>query len=142
MEEATHEWPATLDAVPAIGAWVLERASLAGAEPDAAQDFRLSVDEIVTNAITHGGASRLVLAVQRLPGAVRIVVRDDARPFDPGTAPTPDLHAPAETRRVGGLGWHLVHRLMHDVGYRALGESGNEVTLVRRLAAGRPDLQP
>lgn len=138
MDDAAREWPAALDALPAIGAWVAERAQAAGAALDAAQDLRLAVEEIVTNAITHGGATRVVLRVEGGGGAVRAVVRDDARPFDPRQAPEPDLDASLEQRRVGGLGWYLVRRLMHELRYRPLAEGGNEVTLVRLLDGGRP----
>lgn len=138
MDDAAREWPAALDALPAIGAWVAERAQAAGAALDAAQDLRLAVEEIVTNAITHGGATRVVLRVEGGGGAVTAVVRDDARPFDPRQAPEPDLDASLEQRRVGGLGWYLVRRLMHELRYRPLAEGGNEVTLVRLLDGGRP----
>ncbi len=140
MDDAAREWPAALDSLPAIGAWVLARAATAGAEADAAQDLRLAIEEIVTNAITHGGATRLALRVEGGGGAVTAVIRDDARPFDPRQAPAPDPAAPLEARRVGGLGWYLVRRLMHDVRHRPLsGGRGNEVTLVRRLDGDRPD---
>ena len=138
MDDAAREWPAALDALPAIGAWVAERAQAAGAALDAAQDLRLAVEEIVTNAITHGGATRVVLRVEGGGGAVTAVVRDDARPFDPRQAPEPDLDASLAQRRVGGLGWYLVRRLMHELRYRPLAEGGNEVTLVRLLDGGRP----
>lgn len=138
MDDAAREWPAALDALPAIGAWVAERAQAAGAALDAAQDLRLAVEEIVTNAITHGGATRVALRVEGGGGAVTAVVRDDARPFDPRQAPEPDLDASLEQRRVGGLGWYLVRRLMHELRYRPLAEGGNEVTLVRLLDGGRP----
>ncbi len=138
MDDAAREWPAALDALPGIGAWVAERAQAAGAALDAAQDLRLAVEEIVTNAISHGGATRLVLRVEGGGGSVTAVVRDDARPFDPRQAPEPDLDAALEQRRVGGLGWYLVRRLMHEVRHRPLAGGGNEVTLVRRLDGGRP----
>ena len=47
--------------------------------------------------------------------------------------------ASLEQRRVGGLGWYLVRRLMHGIHHRPLGPVGNEVTLVRRLDGGRPE---
>lgn len=138
MDAAERQWPATLDSLPGIGAWVSERAQAAGAALDAAQDLRLAVEEIVTNAITHGGATRLALTVAGDEGAVTAVVRDDARPFDPRQAPAPDLEASLEARRVGGLGWYLVRKLIHEVRHRAL-DPGNEVTLVRRCDGGRPE---
>src|SRR5690606_14105090 len=63
VDDPAREWPAALTSLPAIGAWVAERAGAAGAAPDAAQDLRLAVEEVVTNAITHGGATHLALQV-------------------------------------------------------------------------------
>ncbi|HJS47742.1 MAG TPA: ATP-binding protein, partial [Gemmatimonadales bacterium] len=80
----------------------------------------------------------LALTVAGDGGAVTAVVRDDARPFDPRQAPPPDLEASLEARRVGGLGWYLVRKLMHEIRHRAL-DPGNEVTLVRRFDGGRPE---
>ena len=58
---------------------------------------------------------------------VRLQVRDNGvlleysdrgRPFDPLTAPEPDLEAPLQERGIGGLGVHLVRQIMRDVDYR------------------------
>lgn len=138
MGDPAREWPAALASLPDIGAWVAERAGAAGAAPDAAQDLRLAVEEVVTNAITHGGATRVALQVEGGGGAVTVTVRDDARPFDPQQAPRPALEGPLERRPVGGLGWYLVFRLMQEVRHRPRAGGGNEVTLVRRLDGERP----
>jgi serine/threonine-protein kinase RsbW len=39
------------------------------------------------------------------------VIEDDARAFDPQTAPKPDLTLPLEQRPIGGLGLHRVRSL-------------------------------
>ncbi len=47
---------------------------------------------------------------------------DRGRAFDPATAEEPDLEAPLETRRRGGLGLHLVRGIMRDLRYQRVGE--------------------
>jgi serine/threonine-protein kinase RsbW len=62
-----------------------------------------------------------------------ITVEDRARPFDPALAPRADPSAPIEQRRIGGLGWHLVHQVMDEVRYEPRTPQGNRVTLVKRI---------
>lgn len=47
-------------------------------------------------------------------------VEDDGRPFNPLEAPEPDLAAPVEERKVGGLGIHLIRNMMDHLEYRRL----------------------
>ena len=142
MEPAAREWPARLEVLPEVCGWVAARAMADGADQDAAQDLRLAVEEIATNAINYGypgrAPGRLAVQVQRAADSIVVVLRDDAETFSPDRAPEPDLAAPVESRRIGGLGWYLVRHLMQEVHHRPLGERGNEVTLVRRLDCGRP----
>jgi serine/threonine-protein kinase RsbW len=51
--------------------------------------------------------------------AVRVTLTDpDADDFDPRAAPAPDVGAPLERREPGGLGLHLVRRLVDTLEYR------------------------
>jgi len=38
-------------------------------------------------------------------GFLSAMVSDDGKPFDPLSQPEPDIHAPIEERKVGGLGF-------------------------------------
>ena len=57
---------------------------------------------------------------------VRVEFRDRGVPFDPTTAPPPDLS------RIGGLGIHLVRGLMQDFRYQRAGD-WNRITMRRPL---------
>ena len=46
-----------------------------------------------------------------------IEILDDGRPFNPFAQATPDTTLPLEARRVGGLGIHLVQKVMDEVSY-------------------------
>jgi anti-sigma regulatory factor (Ser/Thr protein kinase) len=97
-------------------------------------DLQVALDEIVNNVLRHAAPRHPSIEVRlAIHGAhVEAVVVDDGAPFDPQAAPAPDLTQPLETRRVGGLGIHLVRQLMDDVAYRPR-EGRNELTLRRRL---------
>jgi serine/threonine-protein kinase RsbW len=108
----------------------------AGLSGEDAFAVRLSVEEVCTNIIVHGYGDRasgpLRIAARRDPGALVIIIEDQAPPFDPADAPAPDLASDWDTRPLGGIGWHLVRRLMNDVRYEPT-RDGNRVTLIRNV---------
>jgi len=102
-------------------------------------DVRLVLDELVINVIRHGYDVGDVLAHEihvrlELDGndCLTVEVDDDARPYDPRTAPAPEFDLPVEERRIGGLGVHIVKTIMDTFDYRR--ERGrNVVTLTKQL---------
>jgi len=63
-----------------------------------------------------------------------ITIRDNGRPFDPTSVPPPDLQADLKERSIGGLGMHLMRRLMDDVSYAFDAEKGNKLLMRKTLA--------
>jgi len=55
------------------------------------------------------------------------VLLDDAAPFDPLSAKSPDLVSPVDARQIGGLGIHFVRSIMDRVAYERV---GNDNTLI------------
>jgi serine/threonine-protein kinase RsbW len=96
----------------------------AGVDARAVHHVALVIDEILTNVATHGGCpdapATVALEVQadRISGSIG----DFGKPFDPRTAPEPDLGVPLEERRIGGLGLHLVRQLTSALEYRSDGK--------------------
>lgn len=82
----------------------------------------LAMEEILTNTIKFGYPDTLpheiAVELTLAPGEVILVIEDDARAFDPQTAPKPDLTLPLEQRPVGGLGLHLARSLSSRMVYR------------------------
>ncbi len=97
-------------------------------------DLNLVLEELFTNSVNHGGCAGMENAVQvrlqLLNNAVQAEFADRGRPFDPLTAPEPDLQAGLEERSVGGLGVHLVRQIMRDLEYRRAG-GWNRLTMRR-----------
>ena len=109
-------------------------------DADVAFDVRLATEEVVTNIIEHGYAGAeapgpIAVRFHRDPRQVVITVDDLAPPFDPATIRPPDPTAPLEARRIGGLGWHFVTRVMDEVRHEPRHPRGNRLTLVKRLPA-------
>lgn len=112
-----------------------ERAAL---EPDAAFDVRLATEEVVTNVIEHGYAGApaprpITVRFHHDPRQVVVTIDDLAPPFDPATVRPADPSASLEQRRIGGLGWYFVNRVMDEVRHEHLHPRGNRLTLVKRL---------
>ena len=96
---------------------------------------QLTLDELVTNVISHGygaGGHSFQITVKSEPEAVKIELVDEARPFDPlHDAPQPAIDAGVHERKVGGLGVYIVKELMDEMEYRR--EDGkNRLTLVKK----------
>ncbi len=103
-------------AVERAQSWLEEEAEV---DARAAMHVALTLDELLTNASTHGGAGgqgaevRLGVDCDR----VNVQITDPAAPYDPRQAPEPDLDARVEEKRIGGLGVHLVMKLSRDLAY-------------------------
>jgi len=104
--------------------------------------LELVAEEAITNIVRHGfkdgvGDARIACVAEATPERVAIVVTDNGPAFDPLTeAPPPDLDAPVETRRVGGLGVHLIRSISDECRY------GREDGLNRLEAVWRIDAAP
>src|SRR5438132_54111 len=97
-----------------------------GLAPRLVHDLNLALEEILTNIISYGYTDnreheiKVRLSVQ--PGEVKAEVEDDGQPFDPLAAPEPDAAKPLEERTIGGLGIHLVRKLMDGLEYKRQGD--------------------
>jgi anti-sigma regulatory factor (Ser/Thr protein kinase) len=80
-------------------------------DPDALDDIRLLVSELVTNSVRHSGAERELVRLSVTGGdrTVRVEVTDAGRGFEPRART-------AAADEVGGWGLHLVDRLADSWG--------------------------
>lgn len=108
-------------------------------EPDIAA-FELAVEELVTNVATHGYADGarhgFTVSLHFEDHVVRAVITDDAPAFDPLARAEVDTTLPLAARPIGGLGVHLVKKLMDRCDYERR-EGRNVVTIERRLRTPR-----
>ncbi len=107
-----------------------------GFSPRTTYQIRLALDELLTNVISYGyhDQERHEIGVRmRLEdGRLAIELMDDAAPFNPMEAGLPDLTCPVENRRIGGLGIHLVKKVMDRVRYERK-EGKNLLMLVKTI---------
>jgi anti-sigma regulatory factor (Ser/Thr protein kinase) len=102
--------------------------------------LNIVVEELVLNAINHGRCSPAEGAIGiglSLSGPeLDISITDTGIPFNPLTAPPPDLTSSLADRPIGGLGIHLVRSLMNSVEYER--EGGENRLRLRKDLTGAP----
>jgi serine/threonine-protein kinase RsbW len=107
-----------------------------GLTEDLEFDLNLVLEELLTNAIRHGGCGGMRDAVcvrlAMLENGVSIEFADRGAPFDPTTAPEPELDAPLDQRQAGGLGIHLVRQIVRDLRYERV-DGWNRLTMRRPM---------
>ncbi len=82
--------------------------------------LNLALEEAVTNVINYGfdGGDHLIdVELVMADGAVMATITDDGKEYNPLAREAPDVTAPLEERRIGGLGVLLVKKLMDEVTY-------------------------
>ena len=94
----------------------------AGLGPEFASRVVLCLEELLTNLLTHGGgggslAPAIEVGFDLVGERLKVTFADTGTPFNPTEVPAPDLEAPVEERRLGGLGIHLVRSLADELGY-------------------------
>lgn len=96
----------------------------------------LAFEELVTNAIRHGGAGSdpraqpIDASVYVLGEEIRLTVEDDCPPFNPLEAPHPALPTSLDEARIGGLGLMLVRKSSERMEYERTATGRNRVTVV------------
>ena len=114
-------------------------AELAGFDEATAGRLALAVDEAATNVIEHayrGAADREVEVRYEDRGSeFRVEVIDTGVMVDPRSFPSVDLERYRAERRKGGLGVHLMEKIMDSVTFRRTARR-NVCCLVKRKDGG------
>lgn len=85
-------------------------------------ELELAFEEALVNVFNYAypGTTGNIEIIAHNDKKNRFIVQiiDDGKPFDPLTAPEPDLDKDIADRQIGGLGIFLIKKLMDDVKYR------------------------
>jgi serine/threonine-protein kinase RsbW len=97
-------------------------AESAGFSDGTADRLALAVDEATTNVIEHAyhgsGDCEIELRIEDRGPEFRVEVVDSGATVDPRTVPRVDLGRYVSERRTGGLGVHLMEKIMDSVTFR------------------------
>jgi anti-sigma regulatory factor (Ser/Thr protein kinase) len=98
-------------------------------------ELELLLEEVLVNVISYayaGGEGRIVVTACIDDHAVMLEVRDTGLEFNPLERATPDLEAPIDERRIGGLGLFLITQLASRLTYERRDDT-NVLTIVKAI---------
>ena len=99
-------------------------------------EINLVLDELFTNIISYGFRDDLEhlvkIQIMRENGTLTLCVEDDGIPFNPVAAKETELPCDIEGYKIGGLGLHLVKKLVDYVFYERC-EGKNRLTLKKAI---------
>jgi anti-sigma regulatory factor (Ser/Thr protein kinase) len=110
-----------VDALPDIFAFTAAFWAWHGLDANLLAPVDFVLEELFTNIVKYGSgaAAPVGIALSLVPGGVQVVMDEpEARPFDPTQAPDADTTLSAEQRVPGGLGLHLIRRMVDAIDYR------------------------
>ncbi|RAP25030.1 hypothetical protein DID73_00575 [Candidatus Marinamargulisbacteria bacterium SCGC AG-343-K17] len=102
------------------------------------KSINLVMEELLSNTIFYGykdnNAHTIYVKFTHEANKVTIHVEDDAIPFNPlSDAPEVDTEAPLEDRPIGGLGVHIVKKMVDAIDYTRENEK-NKLTIIKELS--------
>ena len=136
---ASRAFARSFDALPAIFEFTSGEFARQRIDVGLLPTVDLAVEELFTNLVKYskGTEAEVRIALARLPRGVEVTLTDyDVEPFDVTKAPDVDVSLPIEQRSPGGLGLHLIRRLMDSVEYEYSRESRESRITLRKTLAG------
>jgi anti-sigma regulatory factor (Ser/Thr protein kinase) len=131
---------ANFDNLDEIREIVAEAARQVGFSDKEIYAIQLAADEASSNIIEHAYAGvtggKLEIDISIYDNKLKIIMRDHGKPFDPASVPEPNVKADLSERKIGGLGMYLMRKLMDEVSYESSSETGNILTMIKRLGDG------
>jgi anti-sigma regulatory factor (Ser/Thr protein kinase) len=111
--------------IPRLLDWIEACCGAAGSGGDIAGKLALAVEEAAVNAINYAFIDsppphRLAVVLTIDADRVAAEIIDNGKAFDPTSAPEPNFALPIASRAPGGLGIHLIRKVMDRVDYRRI----------------------
>ncbi len=99
-------------------------------------EMNLALDELFTNIISYGfndSQEHIIKISITIEGdQLQMRIEDDGVPFNPSESKTPDFQCDIEKCKIGGLGIHLINKMMDEVQYQRVADK-NILILRRKL---------
>jgi serine/threonine-protein kinase RsbW len=132
----TQRFTCSLNNLERICDFVTDAAKQAGLNESEIYAVQLAVDEASTNIIEHGYGrecpSRIDVTCEILEDGLKVVIYDDAEPFDPESVPEPELNVSLDEIKPRGLGMFFMRKMMDEVRYQTSPDKGNTLTMIKR----------
>lgn len=115
--------------------FIEEQMEAAGFESKAIIKMITACEEIIVNVMNYAyadGEGDLEISFSDGEGFIKIIFIDNGKQFNPLDKPDADISLSADEREIGGLGIHMVRRLVDDVNYE-YSNNQNILTLMKSL---------
>jgi serine/threonine-protein kinase RsbW len=134
----TQRFTCSLKNLEKICDYVTHCAEDAGLNEAEVYAVQLAVDEASTNIIEHGYGqecpNRIDVTCDIQEDGLKVVIYDDAEPFNPESVPDPEINVPLEEIKPRGLGIFLMRQMMDEVHYQSSPDAGNTLTMIKHRA--------
>ena len=94
--------------------------------------FQIAIDELLSNVISYGYPDdelhEISLEIILNGDTVQFITLDDGLEFNPLNQISPDTNLTLEDRNIGGLGIHIIKKMMDNVKYER--ESGKNKIII------------
>jgi serine/threonine-protein kinase RsbW len=81
----------------------------------------LSLEELITNTIKYGYDDslehKIAISLDIDAGQLHLTIEDDSHEFDPTMVDEPDLNDDVSSRKIGGVGLHLIRNMVERIAY-------------------------
>lgn len=99
-------------------------------------EMNLALDELFTNIISYGFSDQqehtIKINITIEGDQLQMRIEDDGVPFNPLESKTPEFQCGIEECKIGGLGIHLIRKLMDDIQYQRVADK-NILVLRRKI---------
>jgi len=124
-----------LENLSVIADFITKTAKKLGVEKDI-HKVQVAIEEACVNIIkyAYGGEGGIIAISSELQNDdLVITITDKGKPFDHTSIPLPDLESDIHKREIGGLGIHVMRKLMDNVKYSYDTEKGNQLIMRKKV---------
>ena len=137
---ADRSFRRTFDSLEAIFAFTAGFFAEHAIDPGLLPTVDLTLEELFTNMVKYSpaGGAYVRIEMATTEGGVEVTLTDyDVERFDVTQAPDANINLPIEERRPGGLGLHLIRRLVDSMRYEYSDATRQSRITFRKTQAAR-----
>lgn len=130
----------SFDSLPAIVAFTEDVFASERIDPSLRTVIDLAIEELFTNMVKYSTGSKADVRIEMtgIDRGVEVTLIDyDVDRFDVTARPDVDVSLPIEQRKPGGLGLHLIRRLLDSIQYEYTESSRQSRIMFRKTGASQ-----
>ena len=128
--------PNDIETIPQLNEFIDGFCEQRDIDNDITMSLNLAIEEAVVNVMNYaypeGTVGYVDIEAEANDDFVTFVISDTGKPFDPTQKDEVNTELSVEDRPIGGLGIHLVRRMMDEISYR-YADHRNILTLRKRI---------